>query len=89
MCISAFYFWPLKWLIFENMPVKQTKEVCGNECKNLLYIEKILKDKNERKTGDAMEKTLPFKIIYLFFISTFPYFTFGDFPEGLMSPGSS
>lgn len=52
--------------------------------KDLLFIEKILKNKNERKTGDTMEKTQ-----VIFFISTFVCFGFGDFLEGLMSPGSS
>lgn len=31
--------------------------------KDLLFIEKILKNKNERKTGGTMEKT---QVIYLF-----------------------
>lgn len=52
--------------------------------KDLLYIEGMLKNKNENKTGDAMEKAQ-----VIFFISAFSYFTFGDFLEGLMSPGSS
>lgn len=33
---SVVYFWQLKWPIFENMLVKQTKGVCGNNVKKCL-----------------------------------------------------